>query len=313
MSEQSMAEMANDEDGAGEGAEIVSDEENLEGQDGEDGEGADGGNGSDAGGDKAVETLARIMGWKPESEWKGSPPPGGQVKSAADFVAGASRHQREMAEQIQSMSGRLSETQKTIKEMAEFHRKTAAAMYAKALKDVEAKERAAVEEGDTAAFEAAKAERKELGEPPKEPEKDGGKKDVDPAADETFKAWNAENDWYGKNVKLTIYADQAARILSSGPNGLRGRALYDAVTEEIKSEFPDKFGNPDRKRAPKVEGANNSGGGASKKGWADLPKEAKDAGARFIEQGFFDDPKKELTVEQKRAKYAHDYFMQEEN
>lgn len=63
-----------------------------------------------------VETLARELGWKPESEWKGKPPEGG-FASAEDYI----RSQRDHAKNVEKELKKLrSETDKRIKRMEDL-------------------------------------------------------------------------------------------------------------------------------------------------------------------------------------------------
>ena len=62
-------------------------------------------------------------------------------------------------------------------------------------------------------------------------------------------------------------------------------ASIQEVTEEVRRRFPEKFGNPRREKPNRVEGGGTPSGRSGKKGYADLPPEAKAACDRFVKQG----------------------------
>lgn len=238
-----------------------------------------GGEGSDD-----IEARAREGGWAPESEWKGEPPDGG-FRTAQEFIDYGEGKGPTLAEQNRRLSEELAEGRKTqeatlaaLGDFKAYHEDYAKNAKAIALRDLETKQRDAVEAGDVEGFDAAKKEIEALDEPA---EKDADSPDNDPV----FKAWSGDNDWYNNNIKMTLYANNIADIVSTKTK-LKGRPYYDAIGAEVRKEFPDHFRNSRRGDPPSVEGGGKPGGErkSGMKTYADLPREAKDACDRFCKQ-----------------------------
>ena len=254
-----------------------------------------------------VEAKARDMGWRPEDEWEGDK--SGWMDADA-FVERQDKRRAVANEEFKAENEKLradlaavkaeqAETRQTIEDFKGWQTKAEERLYKKALKDLQTQQRAAVESGDTDTFDAAS---KEIGELVTEAQKPAEQKQVHPDEIPAYKDWHAKNAWYLEDVELTAYADSISSAV-----GRKGRfnttesAYYDAIADEVKKKFPDKFENPNRKRATGVE---ETGGTKAKKGKgaADLPAEVRATGMRFVKQKLF----------KNIDEYAKDYFAQEE-
>ena len=232
--------------------------------------------------DTEIEEKARDGGWVPEDEWEGDPPEGG-FRTAQEFLdygekRGPALHDQNqrLTEQLAASDQRLDEMQRTMGELRDFHKGAQTRAVETARQQLEDERRKAVETGDVPAYDAAGEKIAKLDETPAEPVQN-------PDDDPEFKAWMRDNAWYNDNIKMTIYADQAAGVIK-GSKKLTGRALYDAAAEAVRDEFPGYFTNANRNDPPHVEG-----GGApsisrkSGKTYADLPADAKAACDGFCE------------------------------
>ena len=92
--------------------------------------------------------------------------------------------------------------------------------------------------------------------------------------------------------------------------GLKGRAYYDKITEEVKERFPEMFEDTGKKKKQTVEGSGDVDGSGKKKvktkGFADIEgleerDEARKACKKFIKEGLIKD----------EATYLKEYFMEE--
>ena len=93
-----------------------------------------------------LETVARELGWKPETEWKGAPPEGG-FASAAEFI----RSQRSKAKNVEKELKKLrSDTEKRIKRMEEQSAKQREKEIAELHSEYDWYIRKAIKEGDEA-------------------------------------------------------------------------------------------------------------------------------------------------------------------
>lgn len=247
-----------------------------------------------------AEEKAREMGWKPKEEWVGDDSGwmeadkfierNDRLKERADGIA---------KEQITKLNGRIGELQKTIDGFRGMYDKAEQKAYDRAMADLKAEQREAVASGNVKAFDDAEAKAKAL-----QKEVDVKAKDVSPDEVPAFNDWHRDNDWYGDNVEMSIYADQVARIVAPKLGGEKANVnpeFYKRIGDEVRKKFPDQFENANRKKAIAVDG---DGGGKPRKktknGYDDLPADAKQVCDRLVKQ-------KLLTREQ----YCKDYDWSE--
>ena len=264
-----------------------------------------------------TEAKARDMGWKPEEEWEGDTT--GWMPADA-FVERQDKRRAIVTEEVKAENERLqadldalkaeqTETSQTLDEFKVLHSRVEQKAYERAMKDIQATQRDAAEAGDVKAFDAAQKEADalvdEAAKPATEPRR------ASPDDDPTFKAWVKNNGWYKTDARLRAFAHQMKpEIIATQRFQGNEPEYYDAITEAVKLEFPDKFANPNRKKAAAVE----EPGGApprNKDGnsYAGLPAEAKAACERFIKQGvYIDKDGKAMTAAKAREKYVADYY-----
>lgn len=265
-----------------------------------DGEGA-GEDNEDGGGDPSdVERIAAKMGWAPQDKWRG---PEDQWVDAETFLI---RGPDILKQTLTRQDRQLAEMKDTIDRMARVSETAGKRAYDQAMADLKAQQREAVEKGDTDAYDDVTDRMEELAkDAPGEKKTDGDQ--PNPDEDPHFKSWHNENDWYGADgdPKMTLYAEKTlAPVLG---RKYQGAEFYAKITEGMKKEFPEHFGGTKTKRrAPDVAGGsgrsgNGSGGNGAGKGWDSLPREAKEAGTKFINQGLYKD----------KADYASEYWKQE--
>lgn len=249
-----------------------------------------------------AETLARERGWVPEDEWEG---PEGKWMPAEDFNEMNSRRLQQAdgiaKAEISRLNGELSELKTTINDLGAYMKKADNRAMQKARAALEAEMREAVADGDVEEFDRISSDIKELADDAEE--KTEGKPDGDPEGDPAFKAWHENNDWYNEDVDMTVFTDNAAGIVARKNPGMTGEAFYAEVDKLVRAKFPDKFENTRRKKAPNLEGARNgTGRGGDGSLWSKVDKEGREAFARFVDQGVFEDTKED------RNQYADDYI-----
>lgn len=148
---------------------------------------------------------------------------------------------------------------------------------------------------------------------PKPPEK---KKDEPPPLSPMFISWAKDNPWMdvpqigqvGDREK-TAYAMAMGNYIQA-TTGLRDQAFLDKVKELVQDRFPDI--NPRRSAPEKVDGGRPTGSGSrsAKKGYADLPAEAKAICDRIADK-VVGPNRAYKTVDEWRQKYASDVFSTE--
>ncbi len=249
-----------------------------------------------------AEVKAREQGWRPVEEWSGDT---SKHQSAEEFLErnqrskerGDSLLKAENARQASQIDG----MQKTLDDLVKFTKKADSRARQKALDEIRAEQRAAVEEGDTAAFDAAAdkmtALEKDVAEEP------AAKTEQNPDDDPAFIEWAKDNDWYGADgdPELTLFAEESATVIA---RKYKGAELYKRVEDRVRAKFPDHFkaaGNPNRGKASAVEGTANTKP-AGKTLWSEVPKDAHSVFKSFVEQGLYEDTK------EGREQYADVYL-----
>lgn len=247
-----------------------------------------------------VEERARRMGWLPEEEFRGNPdnwvPPDKFVEMAETSMphlkGTLSVMEKRMAEQEKTMQGQTAIIQAMKEDMAEFvefSRGAEKRAYEQAIKDLQERQRDAVEAGDLPAFDKVTAELdQKIAE---HPALTGKKKAIEASKTQpmdeykawleaeptVFDSWKDANPWFSENPDMFAYAMQMDAFLQQkdGFTVSRSKRL-ERITDLVKKKFPDHFGNTARRAGSPVEG--DTGGVASKDGrrsYNDLPEEAK--------------------------------------
>lgn len=251
------------------------------------------GEGDAGGGDRVevapeVEEKARKMGWTPKEEFKGDPE---KWRGAAEFVERGETMLPIMRKTVEKLERKLAETEKTMKEFAEFHTKTEQRAYEKAYRELKEQQIKAVSAGDAAAFMEADKELATL------QQEAATKAKPQSGAHPDYAAWVEKNRWVEDDPELAEEAEVQALYLRNKGTKLEGADFLNEVAKRVKERRPEKFGNPRRSAAPSVEGSTPGPRKAGGKTFADMPKDARDACVTF-----------ESRFGIKRDEYVKNYF-----
>jgi hypothetical protein len=213
------------------------------------------------------------MGWVPEDEFKGDK---SRWIEAEKFLERGRNELPILRERLKKQDSKIVSMQSTFAEYQKRQHDLETRAYNRALKDLTERQKKAVVDGDLTAYEAAELEKKDLAPPAAPPV------DENAAAAQEFDEWRAENTWYDSNKELQAYASTISSYVQTR-DGLSGKELYDAVREEVKLRFPDKFENKNKSVPSAVVGSGDappapSGG----KTFNDLPKDAQQQCLRFM-------------------------------
>ena len=227
-----------------------------------------------------VEEKARRMGWVPKDDFRGDD---AKWVDAERFVERGENELPIMRERMKkldktivSLNSRIQSMNSTFGEYQTRQQKLEERAYQRAMKDITDRQRKAVESGDTTAFDAAEKEKLDL-EPPA-----AASGPAKPEENTDYQEWVAENDWYLKDKEMQAYAATVSTYVQTRDGLPDGKALYDAVKEEVKLRFPDKFENKNRQRPTPVVGGGDPPPPKGGKTFDDLPKEAKAQCLRFM-------------------------------
>jgi len=251
--------------------------------------------------DMSVEEHARQLGWVPKEEFRG---PEGQWKDAETFVRDGEQILPVVRANNKKLVAELSETKSQVLELKklveagndslkafeEFHQQSLADALERQRKELTAEMRAARENGDVDLEEnlrdqidEVRQQQRDLKNKPAKTEVKTETKPADtaPQVDPEFLMWNTQNPWFGKDKKLTAFANGMATTMRQDPENshLVGRAFYDAVAQQVKAAFPDDF--PEAPSHDKMEGARGPSRRSGGRSYNDLPADAKAACDRF--------------------------------
>lgn len=246
------------------------------------------------------EAEARRMGWLPEEEYKGDK---NRWRDAKSFLERGRNELPIMRERQKKADTEILELKKTLKETAEYLTKVEQNSYARALKDLKAKQKEAVSTADSDAFDRIEEQIAALNTSiPKAP-KIKDEKDVAEDTEQIVAEWTKDNAWVKDKEMETLAYAAGLRLREDGNKKPMAEFLED-VAKEVKRLRPDKFSTARRTADhPTVEG----GGGLIRgkgKSFADMSSEAKAACERMAKAAFGDDAKK---VAEFKATYVKNY------
>lgn len=239
-----------------------------------------------------TEKEARKMGWTPKDEFKGDPE---KWRDAYEFVERGKNMLPIMRATAQRQEKKIADLERSIKEFAEYHSKAEQLAYNRALKDLKARQVAAVEIADTETFNRIDKEIDDLNrnsiQVPRVPQQNN-------AEDPVYVEWANRNKWIEKDKTMLAYAETQGEFIHRTTD-LRGLDFLEAVEKEVKAKFPEKFTNPRRESAQSVEGATTQTR-KSGKTFADMPADARAACERM-----------EKSHGIKRTEFVKNFFEQE--
>jgi len=245
------------------------------------------------------EVKARRLGWMPKEEYKGNPD---QWRDADEFLQRGEEIHGYLKADLQKLQQTISQRDNEIAEMRsameqfrQFHNETEARAYKRAIDELKQLKATAVSQGDGEKVVEIDEELDKLKEAQRKPE--APKQSSKGGDNGDFTTWIQENRWYAEDVELQEMADAFGDVVRRKNPSVTGKEFLDEVAKRVKKAAPEKFENPARSRAA-VSSSSDSrpAGGSKKKGYNDLPAEAKAACDKFVKQ-------KMLTVDQYLAEY----------
>ena len=277
------------------------------------------------------EAQAKQLGWVPKEQFRGDPERWVDaetfVKRGEEIMPILKHNNSRLQAEVEALRGQLSEAQETIKAsteaieaLREYQTEATQLAVEKAKKDLRAQIAAAREAGNveeelelTEQLQEVRDAERDVKNGPKPTPKPTAAPAGTPAQSTPhpdWVAWQKENPWFGTDRRRTALMVAEAEELRADPanKGLVGRAFFDKAAENV-----DAILNP-RAAHSKVEDGQGSAtppaGKPGKKGYNDLPQEAKDMCERQAEKlvgkGRAFKDKAEW-----QAHYAREYFAME--
>lgn len=198
------------------------------------------------------EEIARNKGWRPLEEFEGDQ---GTWVGAEEFVK-----REPLFEKIKNQSKELRELRKTIDSMSSHYHKSVEVAVKRAVDDLKAKRREAIELGDVEKVEAID---NEIEKTKNDAAEAAPAKNADPDIPEEITTWIGENKWYESNDEMRTFAiAYNEQFLRKNPGKLE--ESLKKTTEAVKRAFPEEFDKRNPKRdlpgAVETPSAANNGG-----------------------------------------------------
>lgn len=248
--------------------------------------------------ERDYESEARAQGWRGQEDWKGDPE---DFVDAKEFVKRGEaimpilrKNNEKLLKELNEAKTAAEEARTVAKEFQKFQKENyerKAKELEEQVKQLRQEKRTAINEGDgdrvvdiDDAIDAIREEQAETRKQMAEAEKEKPapqQQTVDPE----IQSWIERNDWFGKDRRLTRIANALGEAIREENPTITGRDFLDKLDEELAT-----YGKGNTKEVPPnpVEGRtttrpNNSFG--KKRGYNDLPSDAKAACDRFLAQG----------------------------
>lgn len=221
----------------------------------------------------AIEQEAMEQGWVPKDKFTGDPD---QWRDAASFV-----DRGELFKRIDSQKRELKDFRKALADLSKLNKDIRENEYKRALDDLKAQKRKALEDGDADALIEVDERISEVREKQKESVQEIPQTSQDTGEEHpTFIDWKRANPWYSKDKEMQTFADTHGLLLRQ--KGFAPETVLRKVAEEVRKEFSEKFKNPNQSRTSSVE--NGSGRTQSKSSFQLTPEERQIMG-RFVRTG----------------------------
>lgn len=237
----------------------------------------------------AVEQEARDSGWVPESEYTGDK---NKWVDAAEFV-----RRGPLFEKINSQSREIKAMRQAIADIQQLHSRSREVEYKKALATLRAEKKAALDDGDSDGVIEVDEKMDMLREAQREDARRPAQPQSNGEDHPEFQNWVAKNNWYVSNRGMKAFADATGVELRE--RGLSPSEVLREVEKKVRSEFPQRFTNPNQTKPNAVEGGNASGTSGGKDNFV-LSSQERDVMRNFVRSGVMTE--KEYIAELKKTR-----------
>jgi len=232
-----------------------------------------------------VEQRALEMGWRPKEEFNGAEH---DFIDAKEYV-----NRKPLFDKIEYQSKELKNVRRALEALKTHYTKVQETEYERALVSLKEERKQALNLGDGDKFD-------QVDEQIKLVEKQAAQikqiQDTPIVQDDKthpeFESWVSRNNWYKDTSYMRDYADQVGTDLAA--KGMSPSDVLKAVEKAVRTEFPQKFRNPNKDNAPDVGDSRGTRANASRGTTSD------EAGLTEIERKIMNDlvRSKTMTKEQ---------------
>jgi hypothetical protein len=250
--------------------------------------------------DPAIRKRAEAQGWSDKDQWKGDPnlwvDADTFVKRGDEWLKNLKKDNDFMSKELKATQAQLQELRATTEEFKKFqveaHQRKVAELETQ-LTSLKEERAQAISDGDGKKVNAlddvmdkTKDNIREVKQAAKEAAKPAPKAPEPTAIDPSLQAWLGENEWFGKDRRMTSIANGIGESLRLEFPDLKGQEFLDKLNTVLAEEFPARFGKTSSPRSPVESGSGSRGGGSkgAAKSYENLPAEAKAACDRYVKQ-----------------------------
>jgi len=253
--------------------------------------------------DPQTEKEARIFGWVPKEEFRGSDTDWVDaevfVKRGKEINPILRKNNELLMKRLDEKAKEIDSIKASVEEFKVFQQESferKAAEYEVQIAQLKSQKREAIAAGDGDLVVDIDDQIDSLKDAQKEAKAEAKKKAEEPAKTEAqvsipndpdLQSWLGRNQWFGDDTEMTDVANGLGASVRRQFPHLSGRAFLDKLDEKIVEYFPHKtLGKKTKGSAVDSTGNVRGGTTSGKKSYDNLPDDARQACDRFIKQGW---------------------------
>ena len=218
--------------------------------------------------EKTVEDEAKDMGWRPQEEFEGDD---SKWIEAREFV-----ERKPLYDRIHKLEQNNKRQSQTIHEVNDHISKVRKSEYERAMVDLEAKKKYAVESADSDEVRKVDSQIEDL-----KTQRPSGRNPLHPAIEQFL---DDNQEWWGNNEMQDYAIARHDRVMQEGDTDMESGLKK--VLNDVKTRFPEQFENGNRYQHSAVEGGRRSGKGSKARFTSDDLSESQRAiGERWVRSG----------------------------
>ena len=250
-----------------------------------------------------VEKEARIFGWVPKEEFRGSDSDWVDaevfVKRGKEINPILRKNNELLMKKLDEKAKEIDSIKASVEEFKAFQQESferKAAEYEVQIAQLKTQKREAIAAGDGDLVVDIDDQIDSLKDAQKEAKAEAKKKAEEPAKTEAqvsipndpdLQSWLGRNQWFGDDIEMTNVANGLGESVRRQFPHLSGRAFLEKLDEKIVEYFPHKtLGKKAKGSAVDSTGNVRGGTTSGKKSYDNLPDDAKQACDRFIKNGW---------------------------
>jgi hypothetical protein len=250
-----------------------------------------------------VEKEARIFGWVPKEEFRGSDSDWVDaevfVKRGKEINPILRKNNELLMKKLDEKAKEIDSIKASVEEFKAFQQESferKAAEYEVQIAQLKTQKREAIAAGDGDLVVDIDDQIDSLKDAQKEAKAEAKKKAEEPAKTEAqvsipndpdLQSWLGRNQWFGDDIEMTNVANGLGESVRRQFPHLSGRAFLEKLDEKIVEYFPHKsLGKKAKGSAVDSTGNVRGGTTSGKKSYDNLPDDARQACDRFIKQGW---------------------------